>query len=132
MATTATTPTKTRNAPVPRVTPPAVGVPLTHSPDPTWLAAGAGTAAQQSARPQRIADPVNGGWGPKATGATAGSPGTFTPAGAVAPANLAAMAGIVATPATAWTVGQHVILGDASHAHWTGTAWAAGNAPVVG
>jgi hypothetical protein len=69
---------------------------------------------------------------PAATGATAGTPGTFTPAGAVAPANLAAMAGITASPATAWTTGQHVILGDASHCYWNATAWVAGNAPAVG
>jgi len=63
-----------------------------------------------------------------ATGATAGTPGTFTPAGATPPENLAAMSGIVAAPATAWTTGQHVILGDASHAHWSSSAWVAGDA----
>jgi hypothetical protein len=61
-----------------------------------------------------------------ATGATAGSPGTFTPSGAGAPANLAAMSGIVATPSTAWTTGQSVVLGDASHCHWNATAWVTG------
>lgn len=70
-----------------------------------------------------------GGGAPAATGATAGSPGSFTPAGAAPPANLAAMTGIVATPATAWTTGQHVVLGDASHCHWDGAAWVAGDAP---
>jgi hypothetical protein len=64
-----------------------------------------------------------------ATGATLGTPGTFTPAGAITPANLAAMTGITATPATAWTTGSYVVLGDASHAHWSGTAWVVGNAP---
>ncbi|HEX5016003.1 MAG TPA: hypothetical protein VFX15_00280 [Actinomycetes bacterium] len=64
-----------------------------------------------------------------ATGATAGTPGAFTPEGAVAPANLAAMTGIVANPNTAWTIGEHVVLGDASHAYWDGAAWAAGEAP---
>lgn len=63
-----------------------------------------------------------------ATGATAGTPGTFTPAGATPPANLAAMSGITATPATAWTTGQYVALGDVSHAHWDGSAWTAGEA----
>lgn len=67
--------------------------------------------------------------GPPATGATAGTPGTFTPSGAVAPANLAAMTGKTANPATAWTTGQYVVLGDNSHAHWNATAWVAGNAP---
>ena len=64
-----------------------------------------------------------------ATGATAGSPGTYTPGGAVTPANLAALSGVTASPATAWTTGQHVILGDASHAYWNATAYVAGDAP---
>ncbi|MEU9044103.1 hypothetical protein AB0D63_20850 [Kitasatospora sp. NPDC048343] len=64
-----------------------------------------------------------------ATGATAGTPGGFTPTGAITPANLAAMSGVVANPATAWTTGKHVLLGDASKAYWNGTAWAAGQAP---
>jgi hypothetical protein len=64
-----------------------------------------------------------------ATGATAGTPGTFTPAGATHPANLAAMTGLTASPATAWTTGQSVKPADNSDAHWTGTAWAAGLAP---
>jgi hypothetical protein len=63
-----------------------------------------------------------------ATGATAGTPGTFTPAGCVIPATLAAMTGLAATPATAWTTGESVVLGDASEASWDGTAWIAGPA----
>jgi len=63
-----------------------------------------------------------------ATGATAGTPGTFSPSGAMLPSNFAGLTGVTATPTTAWTVGQHVILGDATHAHWNGTAWMAGNA----
>ncbi|MGP3686243.1 phage tail tube protein [Streptomyces sp. IBSNAI002] len=63
-----------------------------------------------------------------ATGATAGSPGSFTPEGAVVPANLAALAGVIATPTTKWTTGQHVNLGDGSKAFWNTTAWAAGTA----
>lgn len=70
-----------------------------------------------------------GGTTTTATGATAGTPGTFTPAGATPPANLAGLAGVTASPSTAWTTGQYVVLGDASHAHWDGTAWAAGDAP---
>jgi hypothetical protein len=64
------------------------------------------------------------------TGAAAGTPGHFTPTGAYAPANLAALqgAGIAASPSTAWTTGQYVALGDASHAHWSGTAWVTGSA----
>lgn len=63
-----------------------------------------------------------------ATGATAGIPGAFTPAGGVRPANLAGMTAITATPGTAWTTGQFVYVGDGSKAHWSGTAWAAGAA----
>lgn len=67
--------------------------------------------------------------GAVATGATAGSPGTFTPGGSVAPANFAAIGSLTATPATAWTTGQYVVLGDSSHAHWDSSAWVVGNAP---
>lgn len=65
-----------------------------------------------------------------ATGADAGIPGSFTPTGAVRPFDLAALqtAAPTASPATAWTTGQKVILGDGSVAHWTSTAWAAGAA----
>ncbi|MFF4244304.1 hypothetical protein ACFYY2_07490 [Streptomyces sp. NPDC001822] len=66
--------------------------------------------------------------GTAATGATAGTPGTFTPSGSATPENLGAMVGVIASPATAWTTGQHVVLGDASKAFWTGSAWAAGQA----
>ncbi|MEU9126582.1 hypothetical protein AB0D08_00440 [Kitasatospora sp. NPDC048540] len=62
------------------------------------------------------------------TGATAGTPGSFTPTGAVRPANLAGLTGITASPATAWTTGQHVVLGDSSKAYWDGSMWKAGQA----
>ncbi|MGW2539683.1 phage tail tube protein [Kitasatospora sp. NPDC001574] len=61
-----------------------------------------------------------------ATSATAGSPGTFNPPGAATPANLAALAGVAASPATAWTTGKYVSLGDGGTAFWNGTTWAAG------
>lgn len=63
-----------------------------------------------------------------ATGATAGSPGSFSPDGSVVPANLAAMASVIATPTSAWTTGQHVVLGDASKTYWDGDSWNAGQA----
>ncbi|MGW6745419.1 phage tail tube protein [Streptomyces sp. NPDC055025] len=66
--------------------------------------------------------------GTVATGATAGIPGSFTPAGAVAPANLAELAAVIATPSTAWTTGQYVVLGDSSKAAWSGSAWVTGPA----
>jgi hypothetical protein len=64
-----------------------------------------------------------------ATGATAGLPGSFTPAGATPPLALANMTGIVASPATNWTVGQHVEMGNGLDTHWNGTAWIAGVHP---
>ncbi|MEU7030049.1 hypothetical protein AB0A60_25630 [Streptomyces sp. NPDC046275] len=63
-----------------------------------------------------------------ATGASAGTPGAFSPSGATAPSNLAGLAGVIATPTSAWTTGQHVVLGDGSKAYWNGTAWVAGQA----
>jgi len=74
---------------------------------------------------------ANGAWSRSsmvvATGASGtAAPGTFSPAGAMAPANLAAMTGLTATPNTAWTTGMYVRLGDGSTAHWSGTAWVAG------
>ena len=60
--------------------------------------------------------------------AVAGTPGTFEPTGATAPANLADLDDVTAEPTTAWTTGQHVVLGDNSQAYWNGTAWVAGTA----
>ena len=65
----------------------------------------------------------------KATGATSGTPGSFTPAGAQVPANLAAMTGVTATPGIAWLTGTYVATGDAIHCHWDGSTWITGNAP---
>jgi hypothetical protein len=62
-----------------------------------------------------------------ATGANGvSSPGSFTPAGAMAPANMAGMGSVVASPLTPWPAGTYVKLGDGSSAHWDGTAWVAG------
>lgn len=61
-------------------------------------------------------------------GATAGSPGYFTPTGAQIPANMAALSGVAATPAAAWTVGQYVITADLLANHWSGSAWVTGKA----
>jgi hypothetical protein len=72
-----------------------------------------------------------------ATGATAGIPGAWTPAGSIAPRTQAdAMAGkpttITASPATAWTTGQYVqtqTAGAPGRVCWTGSAWVGGAAP---
>jgi len=68
-----------------------------------------------------------------ATGATAGTPGTWTPSGSGPPADAAAAtaAGVVASPASAWTIGQYVQGGTAGvggEMHWDGAAWATGRA----
>jgi hypothetical protein len=64
-----------------------------------------------------------------ATGATAGIPGTWTPAGSAPRANLAAMTGCTATPATAWTVGQYMLMADGQKCHWNATTWVTGPKP---
>jgi hypothetical protein len=69
-----------------------------------------------------------------AKGATAGIPGTWTPPGSTAPADLVGLQGgsITATPATAWTTGQYVqtaTAGAPGRATWTGTGWVGGVAP---
>lgn len=72
-------------------------------------------------------------WAPPApepippTGATAGTPGSFTPTGCDIPANITALRTLGALGnTTAWTTGQYVVLGDASNAYWNGTLWAVG------
>jgi hypothetical protein len=68
-----------------------------------------------------------------ATGATAGTPGVWTPASSTPPTSVANLisgtpTSITATPATAWTAGQYVQTGTAGlpgQAHWDGTAWVA-------
>jgi hypothetical protein len=76
---------------------------------------------------------VWGDWGEnRATGATAGTPGSFTPGGSETPRTIAQLRawGVVASPTSTWTVGQRVVLGDGSTAHWhTSNGWVAGNAP---
>jgi hypothetical protein len=64
-----------------------------------------------------------------ATGATAGAPGFFTPSGATTPANLAALTGLTASPATTWGAGQFVITADLLANNWNGTTWVAGKHP---
>lgn len=69
--------------------------------------------------------------GGASTSATAGVPGTWSPAGSTPPATAAAAttAGVTASPATAWTTGQYVqgsTAGAPGEMNWSGTAWAAG------
>lgn len=57
---------------------------------------------------------------PVATTATAGTPGSYSPAGCAAPFDLAAInsAAPLASPLTDWTTGQRVVLGNADTCHW--------------
>jgi hypothetical protein len=63
--------------------------------------------------------------GVPATSATAGTPGTYTPANSYGPATLADATGLTASPTTAWTAGQYVRTRDGDAMHWSGTAWVA-------
>jgi hypothetical protein len=66
-----------------------------------------------------------------ATGATAGTPGTWTPSGSVPPATAASASAVVASPTTAWTTAQYVqgsTAGAPGEMYWNGTAWVAGRA----
>lgn len=65
---------------------------------------------------------------PEATGATAGTPGTFSPAGAFRPETVDDLAGVTATPLTAWTTGQGVLLQNGTFAYWDGAGWLPGKA----
>jgi len=73
---------------------------------------------------------------PKATGATAGTPGTWTPSGTDPPPTAAEANqwGVTATPATAWTIAQYVqgeTAGAPGEMTWTGSAWVGGRAPLA-
>jgi hypothetical protein len=65
------------------------------------------------------------------TGATAGTPGVWTPPGSRIPGDLAEVIslGIVADPLTTWTIGQGVVTQDVNTTHWDGADWIIGNAP---
>jgi hypothetical protein len=94
---------------------------------------GNGTNGATLPLPDEVIALLGGGSGP-ASGATAGTPGSWTPAGSIPPADFASLAtsGVVASPATVWTTGQYVQTGTAGpsgQAHWDGTAWTAGQAP---
>lgn len=60
------------------------------------------------------------------TGATAGTPGSFTPGAAKVPNSLSELKALGAVGQTgAWTGAQYVLLGDGVHANWNGTTWVA-------
>jgi hypothetical protein len=76
-----------------------------------------------------IGTPTIDSGGVVATGASQGAPGFFTPTGCVTPANLAALTGLTANPATTWNSGTYVVTADLLAANWNGTAWVAGKHP---
>jgi hypothetical protein len=66
-----------------------------------------------------------------ATGATAGTPGTWTPEGSGVPQNYGAMGAVAAEPGDEpWAEGEHMVLGDSSHVYWDGSNWTVGEAPA--
>lgn len=65
----------------------------------------------------------------QATGATAGTPGFFTPDGCETPTG-AQLIGLPATPETPWTEGQYVVAAAGNELHWDGSAWALDAAPA--
>lgn len=69
---------------------------------------------------------------PLATGASAGSPGSFTPIENSIPENFDELTSseVVADPATAWSAGSYVVLGDSTLAYWDGSAWQVGTSPA--
>lgn len=115
--------------------PPArAGVDAQATHDPGWSNSpedhGIGTRAAPGVAPGGV-DMSQPGWsnnGPKSTSATAGTPGGFLPANSDTPNALASMTGVTASPATAWTTGQYVVIGDGSEISWNGTAWVNGRA----
>lgn len=73
------------------------------------------------------------------SGATAGIPGTWQPAGGIVPKSPTELAQgyplkVTASPATPWTTGQYVQTatpGIPGRATWTGTSWVSGAAPLA-
>jgi hypothetical protein len=65
-----------------------------------------------------------------ATGATAGSPGTFTPAGCDIPVTIEDMGGVVPDPTSKWDPGQYMLLSDnVTTAYWDSLEWVGGISP---
>jgi hypothetical protein len=94
-----------------------------------WLGGDAGTASEVAIDWNLTAPPTRNTGAVAATGATAGTPGYYTPSGASVPANLAALTGVTASPAANWAPGQYVVTADLLANNWNGSAWAAGKHP---
>ena len=84
-----------------------------------WAATTSGVTPQAGETPEAAG---------AATGATAGTPGEWTPAGAEAPQLMADAPALEGEPA--WATGEYALLRNGStHIHWDGEKWASGNAP---
>jgi hypothetical protein len=64
------------------------------------------------------------------TGATSGTPGAWTPAGATAPTTLAQANALGLSLGAEWAEGSWVDLSTGADIYWAGTAFAAGQAPA--
>lgn len=62
--------------------------------------------------------------------AMAGVPGTFAP-DSFRPRTVAEMADVLPIPISPWLEGQSVKLASSNHAHWNGSAWRSGKAPLT-
>lgn len=62
------------------------------------------------------------------TGASAGTPGAWTPAGSLTPSDIAAANALGLSLGTAWTTGQYILTGNKDEIHWSGTTFVAGRA----
>lgn len=66
------------------------------------------------------------------TGATAGTPGAWTPAGSQAPSTLADANALGLSLGAAWTGSRYVLLANGTtHISWSGTAFVSGNSPAT-
>lgn len=65
------------------------------------------------------------------TNATAGTPGTWTPANADPPATIGDLRTAIPTPtpSTAWPAGSYIVIGT-GNVYWNGTDWVMGTAPA--
>lgn len=95
----------------------------------TFMLGDAGTASECAIDWNLTGPPTIDMGAVAATGAVAGAPGYYTPSGAQIPANLAALASVVANPAATWATGQYVVTADMLANNWNGTAWVAGKHP---
>ena len=66
---------------------------------------------------------------PGATGATAGTPGVFTPPGSTPPSGVMGMTFISANPTTRWLTGEYVVTGSGQETYWDGNSWESGRMP---